>query len=147
MGNNIGEIGERLQYAAAALGPIGVAEIDGETAITHPHVELIDFDQLRRTLVEATEAMEAAEKQTRDIDVVKRWLTCRITALKRGRQVLLNETVTGKDAGHGDDISAAELLHRFEEETARWRMTTTDRRDGCAFQPGRRNRDYLAFKS
>lgn len=139
---------QRLSHFAEELAPEprGEATFVGGVKTAIPHIEVIDFDELRQALAEAMAVLTAAAKQNDDTAVVRDWLAARIAALRRARQAFLRE-------GHApinpveEDMPLPTLLRCFEDETARWRAATAEGSCRAGRNGGRGHKEYHEFKS
>jgi hypothetical protein len=113
--------------------------------VAGPHIEKLDFDQLRQLLSDLRERLEEARKIEREMETVRRRLAGRIASLRRGRKTLIDNGRSDDDALSGDGVPLVELMRIYEEETARLHR--------AASSPGRSvrgnstiYRDYREFK-
>lgn len=148
MENNLGRLEERLNHCAMILsGELRGHLPDAESADAPPHIELIDFDDLRRTLEETMAALDAASRKTNEVAVVRNWFVARIAALSRARQAFLQERAAVEPCPDGDDVPLSALLRRFEDESARWRALMVEGSRRAGRKGGQPYRDILDFKS
>ncbi len=148
MESSLGPLEERLNHFAVILaGELRGHTPDAESSDAPPHVELIDFDDLRRTLEETMTALDAASRKMNEAAIVRSWFTARIAALSRARQAFLKERATAEPREIGDDVPLPALLRRFEDESARWRALTVEGSRRAGRNGGRPYRDILDFKS
>lgn len=147
MAIDLRQLEQRLHRLAETLAEAPVddpSEAGQEVAV--PHIELIDFDELRRTLLEAMAALAAASRREDDAAVVRNWLTMRVIALRRARRAFLRQGPAPVEPVAGD-VPLPALLRCFEDETARWRAATAERGRRAGRSGGRAQREYLDFKS
>lgn len=148
MENNLGPLEERLNHFAMILsGELRGPLPDAESSDAPPHIELIDFDDLRRTLEETMAALDADSRKTNEAAVVRNWFVARIAALSRARQVFLQERAAVEPCPDGDDVPLPALVRRFEDESARWRALTVEGGRRAGRKGGQPYRDILDFKS
>ncbi|MDD4050778.1 MAG: hypothetical protein PHR28_02610 [candidate division Zixibacteria bacterium] len=148
MESSLGPLEERLNHFAVILaGELRGHTPDAEPPDAPPHIELIDFDDLRRVLEETMAALDAASRKTNDATVVRKWFAARIAALRRARHAFLQERSAAEPCPDGDDISLPTLLHCFEDESARWRALTAEGSRRAGRNGGRPYNDILDFKS
>lgn len=148
METNLGPLEERLtDFVEIIVGEPRGHRPDAGSVDAPPHIELIDFDDLRRALEETAVALGAASRQINDAEVVRNWFAARIAALRRARRVFLREQSAAEPDSTAEEISLPTLLRCFEDETARWRALTADSGRHTGRNEGRRHREYLDFKS
>lgn len=148
MAIDLRQLEERLHHFAELLGaePKEHESAAGPSDATTPHIELIDFDDLRRMLTETIAVLTTVAKQNDDAAVVRNWLGARIVALRRARQAFLREGLTPIDPVE-ENMPLPTLLRCFEDETARWRAATADKSRRPGRSGGRGHKEYLEFKS
>lgn len=148
MAVDLWQLTQRLDHFAEelALEPRGDEAVAGKAETATPHIEVIDFDDLRQTLTEAMAVLTVAAKQNDDTAVVRDWLAARIVALRRARQAFLREGHAPIDPAE-EDMSLPTLLRRFEDETARWRAATVAGSRRAGRNGGRGHKEYREFKS
>jgi len=108
------------EFIALIEGEDGATPAEGSTGDEAPHVELIDFDRLGRTLREIKTRLDDGDKQDREEAVVRQWLTGRIESFRRGRQAICGER---RPSSSLEGASLPDLARAFDEEMARLRST------------------------
>jgi hypothetical protein len=148
METSLGLLEKRLKdFAEILAGEPQGHRLHADSVDSPPHVELIDFDDLRRVLAETITALGAASRQSNDAAVVRNWFAARIAALRRARQAFLHQPPTTDSDPAGDDAPLPTLLRCFDDESARWRALTAEGSRRAGRNEGRARREYLDFKS
>ncbi len=133
--------GEVESFADMLRGLSG--QLSGEGSEEVPHAETIDFDRLCGLLDDIRERLLTAQRLDNETATTRQWLIGRIESLRRGRQALLNERPIGDLPSSLHAAPVAELIRRFEDESAAFRTTATP----GAVNSRRTRPDYNAFKS
>jgi hypothetical protein len=110
-----------------------------------PHVERIDFDQLRELLSTLRDKLDGARKVEGEMHRVRRRLAARIEALRRGGKIIADDGRQSTDSLPAEDVSLDELIRMHEEETARLHHATASS-DRSVRSNRKIYRDYGEFK-
>ncbi len=110
-----------------------------------PHVERIDFDQLRELLSTVCDRLDEARKIEDETGRVRRRLTARIAALRRGRTIVAADGRPVADAAPAEDGALIDLIQTLEEEAARLHRATASF-GRKTFRQGAVHHDYREFK-
>jgi hypothetical protein len=118
MGKSFDALSESIHEFLQQLSPQPATHADSENADQEPpRLDLIDFDKLQTALTDVVQALAAAKELEQDAEYVKRWLALRINAIRRGRQAMLSERVSGKELTAESGLSLAEHLRLYDEES------------------------------
>jgi len=132
------------EFIALIEGEDGATPTEGSAGDEAPHVELIDFDRLGRTLREIKGRLDDGDKRYREAAVIRQWLMGRIESFRRGRQAMCGERRLSLSL---ESASLPDLARAFDEEMARLRATAQkDHRPGVR-RKGNSADAYSHFKS
>lgn len=109
-----------------------------------PHVERIDFDQFREMLLAVRDKLDEAHKAEVEVHRIRRRLTARIAALRRGGRIIADDRHPVEDSFPADSAPLDELIRMHEEETARLHHAAPAGRTVRSKRTA--TRDYSEFK-
>ncbi len=112
-----------------------------------PHLELIDFDILSRSLGEIKLCLQQFRELESQAEAIRNWLTGRIAAFDKARAAILMRSSKWSPDEKMDKLSLVDLLYRYQEASASLRKLNDSTGLSIPASSAKRKKEYLQFKS